>query len=133
MIRMILSTRVARDAEETFWMPAAACSVSYFDLLSRTVLVILLKVVGPESETLRRTATVRDCVWGPFEALAGPAEVAVKVRSAARQVAATVVPLDGGRCRVDLAEPVSAVAPGQSAVFYDGETVLGGGVIESAA
>jgi len=31
------------------------------------------------------------------------------------------------------AEPVSAVAPGQSAVFYDGETVVGGGVIESAA
>lgn len=90
-------------------------------------------IVGPESETLRRAATVRDCVWGPFEALAGPADVAVKVRSAARPVAATVVPLDGGRCRVDLAEPVSAVAPGQSAVFYDGETVVGGGVIESAA
>jgi tRNA-specific 2-thiouridylase len=77
-------------------------------------------VVGPESETFRRSATVRDCVWGPFEALAAPAEVRVKVRS-------------GGRCRVDLAEPVASVAPGQSAVFYDGETVLGGGIIESAA
>jgi tRNA-uridine 2-sulfurtransferase len=90
-------------------------------------------VVGPESETLRRAATVRDCVWGPFETLAAPAQVTVKVRSAARPVPGTVAPLDGGRCRVDLSEPVSAVAPGQSAVFYDGETVVGGGIIESAA
>jgi tRNA-uridine 2-sulfurtransferase len=89
-------------------------------------------VVGPEGETLRRTATVGDCVWGPFEALAAPREVEVKVRSAARPAAATIVPLDGGRCRVDLAAPVAAVAPGQSAVFYDGDTVVGGGVIESA-
>lgn len=90
-------------------------------------------VVGPESETLRRAATVRDCVWGPFEALAARVEVAVKVRSAARPVPGTIAPLDDGRCRVDLAEPVSAVAPGQSAVFYDGETVVGGGIVESAA
>jgi tRNA-specific 2-thiouridylase len=89
-------------------------------------------VVGPESETFRRSVTVRDCVWGPFEALAAPAEVRVKVRSGGRPVPGTVVPLDGGRGRVDLAEPVASVAPGQSAVFYDGETVLGGGVIESA-
>jgi tRNA-specific 2-thiouridylase len=89
-------------------------------------------VVGPESETLRRSAVVGDCVWGPFEALAGPLAIEVKVRSAARPAAAKVVPLGGRRCRVDLAAPVAAVAPGQSAVFYDGDTVVGGGVIESA-
>jgi tRNA-specific 2-thiouridylase len=89
-------------------------------------------VVGPESETLRRTATVRDTVWGPFDALAAPAEVRVKVRSAGRAVPATITPLADGRTRVDLGEPVASVAPGQSAVFYDGETVVGGGVIESA-
>jgi tRNA-uridine 2-sulfurtransferase len=89
-------------------------------------------VVGPESATLRHTANVGDCVWGPFEALAAPRAVEVKVRSAARPAAATIVPLDDGRYRVDLAAPVAAVAPGQSAVFYDGDTVVGGGVIESA-
>jgi tRNA-specific 2-thiouridylase len=89
-------------------------------------------VVGPEGETLRRTAVVHDCVWGMFETLAGPAEVLVKVRSGGRLVPAVISPLAGG-CRVDFAEPVSAVAPGQSAVFYDGETVAGGGVIASAA
>jgi tRNA-uridine 2-sulfurtransferase len=90
-------------------------------------------VVGPESETFRRSATVRDCVWGPFETPAAPAEVRVKVRSGGRPVPGTIVPLDGGRCRVDFAEPVASVAPGQSAVFYDDAVVVGGGVIESAA
>ncbi|HOW84998.1 MAG TPA: tRNA 2-thiouridine(34) synthase MnmA [Candidatus Aminicenantes bacterium] len=90
-------------------------------------------VVGPESETLRRAAAVRDCVWGPFESPAAPFRVRAKVRSGGRPVPALVAPLDGGRCRVDFDEPVAAVAPGQSAVFYDGETVAGGGVIESAA
>lgn len=90
-------------------------------------------VVGPESETLRRTASVQDCVWGPFEALTAPARVKAKVRSGGRLVPAVISPLDGGGCRVDFDEPVAAVAPGQSAVFYGGETVIGGGVIESAA
>lgn len=90
-------------------------------------------VVGPEHETLRRAAVVRDCVWGPFEALAAPVRVRAKVRSGGRPVAAAISPLAGGLCRVDFDEPVAAVAPGQSAVFYDGETVVGGGVIESSS
>lgn len=90
-------------------------------------------VVGPESETRRSSAVVGDTVWGPFEALAAPAQVRVKVRSAGRPVPAAVSPLQEGRARVDFAEPVPSVAPGQSAVFYVGDTVLGGGVIESAA
>jgi tRNA-specific 2-thiouridylase len=89
-------------------------------------------VVGPESETLGRIATVRDCVWGPVEELTAPAEFTVRVRSGSRPVPAVVSPIEAGRARFELAEPVAAIAPGQSAVFYDGDTVVGGGVIESA-
>jgi tRNA-specific 2-thiouridylase len=89
-------------------------------------------VVGPESETMGRAAVIRDCVWGPFDELAAPAEVRVKVRSGGRLVPAVVSPLEAGRARFELTEPVAAIAPGQSAVCYDGETVVGGGIIESA-
>ncbi|HSA96117.1 MAG TPA: tRNA 2-thiouridine(34) synthase MnmA [Acidobacteriota bacterium] len=90
-------------------------------------------VVGPKSETFRRSAQVRDAVWGPFEALAAPAGVRVKVRSSGRAVPATIAPLEDGTTRVDFAEPVASVAPGQSAVFYNGDTVIGGGLIVAAS
>ena len=38
-----------------------------------------------------------------------------------------VEPLAGGAARLSFDEPVSAVTPGQAAVFYDGDAVLGGG------
>jgi tRNA U34 2-thiouridine synthase MnmA/TrmU len=38
----------------------------------------------------------------------------------------------GGQVRVDFVTPVSAVVKGQYAVFYDGDRVLGGGVIQSS-
>jgi tRNA-specific 2-thiouridylase len=41
-----------------------------------------------------------------------------------------VTPLDDERIEVRFDEPVSAVTPGQSAVFYQGEICLGGGIIE---
>jgi tRNA-specific 2-thiouridylase len=44
-----------------------------------------------------------------------------------------VEPLAGATAHVRFDEPVIAVTPGQAAVFYDGERVLGGGWIEGAA
>ncbi|MDY9223852.1 aminomethyltransferase beta-barrel domain-containing protein, partial [Escherichia coli] len=42
----------------------------------------------------------------------------------------TVKALDADRIEVIFDEPVAAVTPGQSAVFYNGEVCLGGGIIE---
>ena len=56
----------------------------------------------------------------------------VKVRSMMKDEPATVTVLDGNTVRVVYNEPQWAPAPGQSAVFYDGDVVVGGGVISSA-
>ena len=56
-------------------------------------------------------------------------EVSVKIRYSHPGTAATVHPLPEGRARIELHEPQKAVTPGQAAVFYDGDVVLGGGWI----
>ncbi len=57
-------------------------------------------------------------------------ELAVKVRYQAPIVPATVTIKPGGKAQVRLTEPQRSVTPGQSAVFYDGDVVIGGGFIE---
>lgn len=54
----------------------------------------------------------------------------VQIRYHHKPAACRVTPLAGGRAEVRLAEPQFAVAPGQAAVFYGGDKVLGGGTIE---
>lgn len=54
----------------------------------------------------------------------------MKIRYRAREQAATVYPEENGRGRIVFDAPQRAVTPGQAAVFYDGDTVLGGGTIE---
>ncbi len=60
---------------------------------------------------------------------AGPIRAAVQIRYQHRAAPATVEPLSGDRVRVRFDEPQTAVTPGQAAVFYDGDAVLGGGWI----
>ena len=54
----------------------------------------------------------------------------VRIRYRSRAVPARIRRLPDGRCQVRFTEPVRAVAPGQAAVFYDDDRVLGGGWIE---
>ncbi|MFO7733679.1 MAG: tRNA 2-thiouridine(34) synthase MnmA [Candidatus Aminicenantes bacterium] len=89
-------------------------------------------VVGPEAETFKRSCVASDCNWSAFDILEAEMSAQVKVRSAGKLVAAVISPVEGGRTMVRFAEPVSAVTPGQSVVFYDGDVLVGGGVIESA-
>jgi len=64
---------------------------------------------------------------------AGPVRVAARVRHRAAEVPATVTPGEAGTARVAFDVPVRAVTPGQSCVFYDGDVVVGGGVIRRAS
>jgi tRNA-specific 2-thiouridylase len=58
-----------------------------------------------------------------------PVEVTVKIRYSHPGTSATVTPLENGRAHVRLHEAQRAVTPGQAAVFYDEDVVLGGGWI----
>jgi len=58
-----------------------------------------------------------------------PREVTVKIRYSHPGTKATVVPLENGRARIRLHEAQRAVTPGQAAVIYDGDVVIGGGWI----
>lgn len=61
-----------------------------------------------------------------------PLKLTAKVRYRQNDQACTLTALPDGRYRVDFEQPQRAVTPGQSAVFYQGEVCLGGGVIEQA-
>lgn len=56
--------------------------------------------------------------------------LAVRIRYRSNAVAASIEPQDDGMAIIHFDTPVSALTPGQSAVIYDGDTVVGGGIIE---
>lgn len=86
-------------------------------------------VVGEQEALQQRTCRCRDCSWMGIPALAEPMRVGVKIRYHHPKAPAWIRPTPDGRVEVAFDEPQLAVAPGQAAVFYDGNTVLGGGWI----
>jgi tRNA-specific 2-thiouridylase len=62
-----------------------------------------------------------------------PLRVTAKIRHSHQPAPATVRALDGDRAEVVFHAPQRAVSPGQSVVFYDGDVVVGGGVIARSA
>jgi tRNA-uridine 2-sulfurtransferase len=87
-------------------------------------------VVGGSSQLQTEEAGVASLRFvGPPPS--GPFRASVRVRHRAPEVPATVFPRSDGTARVRFDAPVRAVAPGQSCVFYDGDVVLGGGVLRA--
>jgi tRNA-specific 2-thiouridylase len=85
-------------------------------------------VVGRKGDVFARSCTVRDINWiaaVPSEVLA----VKVRIRYRHRPVPALVVPVGTDRAVVRFEQPQAAVTPGQGAVFYRGDEVVGGGWI----
>jgi tRNA-specific 2-thiouridylase len=84
--------------------------------------------VGGRDQLFRSSCRLEDVrfVAGPVPPSVFAASV--KVRSHAPLAAAVVTPL-GDQARIEFDEPQRALAPGQAAVFYDGDRVIGGGPI----
>jgi tRNA-specific 2-thiouridylase len=85
-------------------------------------------VVGSSEEASRQDFSIADARWVAGAPPAGPLEVRVKVRHRHDGEEGVVTARAGG-ADVRLARPVRGVAPGQAAVFYRGEEVVGGGRI----
>ena len=87
-------------------------------------------VVGSRSELYRESFTATGVNWLAIAPPDGPARASVRVRYRAIEAPATITPIGAGRVRVEFDEPQAAITPGQAAVFYDGDLVVGGGWIE---
>jgi tRNA-uridine 2-sulfurtransferase len=86
-------------------------------------------VVGPKASLERVSLTASNVNW-IVEQPADPLRAAVQIRHRHQPAPATVRALGDARAEVVFDAPQLAVAPGQAAVFYDGDVVLGGGWID---
>ena len=86
-------------------------------------------VLGPRAALLRHEVRVEDFHWIAGEAPAGPVRCAARLRYHQAERPATATPQAGGRVLLLFDQPQPAGAPGQAAVLYDGDVVLGGGII----
>lgn len=87
-------------------------------------------IVGEDRDVFAGGLIAGDLNFILFEQPKEPLRVTAKVRYHGPEVGAYLSPLPGGRVRLDFDEPQRAVTPGQSVVFYQGEDVVGGGIIE---
>jgi tRNA-specific 2-thiouridylase len=87
-------------------------------------------IVGSREQALHNVLVARQLNWVLGQAPQLPLEITAKIRYKAPEAAAELFPVDGD-VEVRFSEPQSAVAPGQSVVFYQGEDVLGGGIIDA--
>ena len=81
------------------------------------------------TDTIRHKIKINSCNWVSIEKPLSALEVSVKVRSASKPVPAILKPLDKDLFELEFPDGVSAAAAGQSAVVYDGDLLLGGGII----
>jgi len=87
-------------------------------------------VLGKVADLQRQELTADAVNFITLDTLSSPLSVEVKIRYRSPYEPAVIEPLAPGRVRVQLRKPITGICPGQAAVFYDGDTVIGGGTIE---
>ena len=88
-------------------------------------------VIAPKESMYCQTLRVGQVNWLAGDVPASQIRLSVKTRYGALEVPADVTAETDGGAIIRFLTPQPVVAPGQSAVFYDGEQVIGGGAIES--
>ncbi len=88
-------------------------------------------ILGKNQDLFTNRFTVRNASFSACDFPNGSMTCEVRIRYRAPFVKAVLTPIGEGKLLVETEVPVRAVTAGQSAVFYDGDTLLGGGIIES--
>ncbi len=89
-------------------------------------------LLGDEADLYTRSLTAEQFQWVSLPCPEGEMAVTAKTRYSQKEAPARVTPLGEGRVRVCFQAPQRAVTPGQSVVLYQGELVVGGGIITAA-
>ncbi len=88
-------------------------------------------VVTGQSELMSKKLIAKNINFISVDKIDKPMKVNVKIRVQHKGASAVIKDIGGGKIEAVFDEPQLAVTPGQSAVFYDGDVVVGGGVIET--
>jgi tRNA-specific 2-thiouridylase len=86
-------------------------------------------IVGNDSDLRKTRCEVGQVNWIPFVVPQGTVRAMVRIRNRHEPAWAEITPHGPTAARIEFEEPQRAITPGQAAVFYDGELVLGGGWI----
>ena len=87
-------------------------------------------IVGDRTSASQPECTVARVNWVSIAHPTAPIRAEVQVRYRSSPVPVTVIPLDNSRVKLVFDEPQFSITAGQAAVWYDGDIVLGGGIIE---
>jgi len=87
-------------------------------------------IVGTQEELGARELTARDVNWLSGETPKESFHAEVKIRYTAKEAAATVTPINnGGKAQVQFDAPQRDITAGQAAVLFQGDVMIGGGII----
>jgi tRNA-uridine 2-sulfurtransferase len=87
-------------------------------------------IVGDRTKATQAECNVGRVNWVSIAEPSSPIRAEAQIRYRSPAIPVTVIPLENSRVRIVFDEPQFSITPGQAAVWYDGEKLLGGGIIE---
>lgn len=86
-------------------------------------------VLGDNEDLFSSSLTAGNLNWISIEKPEAPMKVTAKTRYTQTETEAVIYPSDGDTVTIEFSKPQRAISPGQAVVFYDNDTVVGGGTI----